>query len=230
MPAWISRALPLGWMLCALPLAAQTLCSSTGATPPLALFERFTRADCLACWQDAATPAPGASALVLDWIVPGALGDEAPMAAAAVPEALDRLQILQRPLPPERDIHTAPIEPWAGLRLRVGRGPEVNGYVGATLSLESRSAVQGPWSYHLLLVQAVAQGTEGSPMPRHVVRNAVQGRWTADNALPTSRRPHWIEVRPMRLPEGADPALFYTVGWVQDRSGRVVVAARSVCH
>ena len=152
------------------------------------------------------------------------------MAAAAVPEALDRLQILQRPLPPERDIHTAPIEPWAGLRLRVGRGPEVNGYVGATLSLESRSAVQGPWSYHLLLVQAVAQGTEGSPMPRHVVRNAVQGRWTADNALPTSRRPHWIEVRPMRLPEGADPALFYTVGWVQDRSGRVVAAARSVCH
>ena len=163
-------------------------------------------------------------------LIPGALGDEAPMAAAAVPEALDRLQILQRPLPPERDIHTAPIEPWAGLRLRVGRGPEVNGYVGATLSLESRSAVQGPWSYHLLLVQAVAQGTEGSPMPRHVVRNAVQGRWTADNALPTSRRPHWIEVRPMRLPEGADPALFYTVGWVQDRSGRMVVAARSVCH
>ena len=30
--------------------------------------------------------------------------------------------------------------------------------------------------------------------------------------------------------EGADPALFYTVGWVQDRSGRVVAAARSVCH
>ena len=44
MPAWLSRALPVGWALCALPLAAQTLCSSTGATPPLALFERFTRA------------------------------------------------------------------------------------------------------------------------------------------------------------------------------------------
>ena len=66
MPAWLSRALPVGWALCALPLAAQTLCSSTGATPPLALFERFTRADCLACWQDATTPAPGAGALVLD--------------------------------------------------------------------------------------------------------------------------------------------------------------------
>lgn len=228
MPAWISRALPLGWMLCALPLAAQTLCSSTGATPPLALFERFTRADCLACWQDAATPTPGASALVLDWIVPGALGDEAPMAAAAVPEALDRLQTLQRPVPRERDIHTAPVEPLAGLRLRVGRGPEVNGYVGATLSLDT--SAPDPWSYHLLLVQAVAQGTEGTPVPRYVVRNAIQGRWTADNALPASRHRRWIEVRPMRLPEGADPALFHTVAWVENADGRVVAAARSVCH
>ena len=68
MPAWISRALPLWCVLHALPLGAQTLCSSAGVAPPHALFERFTRADCLACWQDPATPAPGASALVLDWL------------------------------------------------------------------------------------------------------------------------------------------------------------------
>jgi hypothetical protein len=228
MPAWISRTLPLWYVLHALPLGAQTLCSSAGVAAPHALFERFTSADCLACWQDTATPAPGASALALDWMVPGTLGDDAPMAAAAVPEALDRLQTLQRPVPRERDIHTAPVEPMAGLRLRVGRGPEINGYVGATLSLDATA--QGPWSYHLLLVQAVAQGTEGTPVPRYVVRNAIQGRWTADNALPASRHRRWIEVRPMRLPEGADPALFHTVAWVENADGRVVAAARSVCH
>ncbi len=230
MPAWISRALPLWCVLHALPLGAQTLCSSAGVAPPHALFERFTRADCLACWQDPATPAPGASALVLDWIVPGALDDDAPMAAAAVPEAQNRLQTLRRPPPRERDIHTAAVEPLAGLRLRVGRGPEVNGYVGATLSLDAGSSATGTWSYHLLLVQAVAQGTEGTPVPRYVVRNAIQGRWTADNALPASHHRRWIEVRPMRLPEGADPALFHTVAWVENASGRVVAAARSVCH
>ncbi len=228
MPAWISRTLPLWCVLHALPLGAQTLCSSAGVAAPQAVFERFARADCLACWQDTATPAPGASALVLDWIVPGTLGEDAPMAAAAVPEALDRLQTLQRPVPRERDIHTAPVEPLAGLRLRVGRGPEVNGYVGATLSLDT--SAPDPWSYHLLLVQAVAQGTEGTPVPRYVVRNAIQGRWTADNALPASRHRRWIEVRPMRLPEGADPALFHTVAWVENADGRVVAAARSVCH
>lgn len=77
---------------------AQTHCSSDGAPKPVALFERFISADCEACWGDAATPAPSAKAgaVVLDWIVPSAAGDDAPLSVAATTDALPRLQALGR--------------------------------------------------------------------------------------------------------------------------------------
>ena len=56
------------------PAAAQASCSSDGVPRPTAVFERFISADCEACWADPATPAPGPSAVVLDWIVPTARG------------------------------------------------------------------------------------------------------------------------------------------------------------
>ena len=73
---------------------AQTHCSSDGTPKPVALFERFISADCEACWGDAAPPAPSAKAgaVVLDWIVPSAAGDDAPLSAAATTDALPRLQ------------------------------------------------------------------------------------------------------------------------------------------
>ena len=82
-----------------LPLAAQPLCANAGPAQPVALFERFTSADCASCWQDYTTPAPGPDALVLDWIVPGTLGDDAPLAPAATRDALLRLQALDRAVP-----------------------------------------------------------------------------------------------------------------------------------
>ncbi|EJE49649.1 hypothetical protein PMI14_05780, partial [Acidovorax sp. CF316] len=64
-------------------LAAQSSCSSDGVARPAALFERFVSADCESCWADKATPAPSApGTLVLDWIVPGTQGDNAPLSAA----------------------------------------------------------------------------------------------------------------------------------------------------
>lgn len=213
----------------ALPLAAQAACASTGAPAPLALFERFTSADCAACWQDAATPAPGPGALVLDWIVPGRLEDEAPLSAAATRDALARLQALGRAAPAATDVHTAPVAPAPGLRLRVGQGPAVNDYLGATATFTT-GRPGADWRFHLLLVEHIPAGEEGSPVARNVVRNTLEGAWSKRDALSFKEHLRWTELRPMRIPEGARPERLRTVGWVQDAAGRVVAAAQSVCR
>ena len=150
-----------------LPLAAQPLCANAGPAQPVALFERFTSADCASCWQDSATPAPGSDALVLDWIVPSAQGDDAPLAPAATRDALLRLQALGRAVTAATDVHTAPVEPVHGLHLRVGQGPAVNDYMGATAEFSARQP-GATWSFHLLLVESLPAGTEGSPVARNI--------------------------------------------------------------
>ena len=57
-------------------------CSSDGQPTPTALFERFINADCETCWRDPSTPIAAPGTLALDWIVPGTLGEDAPLAAA----------------------------------------------------------------------------------------------------------------------------------------------------
>lgn len=212
------------------PLAlAQAGCSSEGTAPPLALFERFTSADCEACWHDAATPAPGTRALVLDWIVPGRLEDDAPLSAAATRDALARLESLGRAPPTATDVHTAPVEPVPGTRLRVGQGPAVNDYIGATMAFTARPRV-ARWTLHLVLVESLPAGTEGSPVARNVVRKTFEASWNHGDALLKNEQPRWQELRPMQIPEGAQAERLRTVGWVQDAQGRVVAAAQSVCR
>ncbi len=211
-----------------LPLAAQPLCANAGPAQPVALFERFTSADCASCWQDSATPAPGSDALVLDWIVPSAQGDDAPLAPAATRDALQRLQALGRAVPTATDVHTAPVEPVRSLHLRVGQGPAVNDYMGATAVFSARPP-GAAWRFHLLLVESLPAGTEGSPVARNIVRNMLQGTWDKRNKLSKSKLNRWTELRPMSFPEGAQPERLRTVGWVQDAQGRMVAAAQSVC-
>ncbi|MGZ5787668.1 MAG: hypothetical protein ACXWJM_17280, partial [Ramlibacter sp.] len=68
--------------------AAQSLCSSDGQPQPVALLERFINADCEACWSDPATPKAGPHELALDWVLPGAKGDDAPLSPVARRDAL----------------------------------------------------------------------------------------------------------------------------------------------
>ncbi len=221
-------------MVLSAPLAlAQSPCRSDGAHPPAALFERFISADCEACWSDPATPAPGPSALVLDWVVPGAQGDDAPLSAAALRDATDRLAELGRPPPARTDVHTVPVNRHPEARLRVGLGPAVNDYVGATMVFSpATSPRQHPhtWTFHLLLVEALPPGTEGTPVARNIVRNMLQGTWVQPQKLSKKERFTGSELRPMRFPEGALPERLRAVGWVQDDQGRVVAAAQSVCR
>ena len=121
---------------------AQTHCSSDGAPKPVALFERFISADCEACWGDAAPPAPSAKAgaVVLDWIVPSAAGDDAPLSAAATTDALPRLQALGRKPPSLTDVHVSPVDADAHGRLRVAHGVAFNDYVGVGINFAPSAA------------------------------------------------------------------------------------------
>ena len=123
---------------------AQASCSSDGIPQPVAIFERFISADCEACWSDAATPAPSATAgvAVLDWIVPGKAGDEAPLSAAATNDALARLQTLGRKPPVTTDVHTAAIEAATPRAFTLAEADTccAPGYTGVTL--RNRSADQ----------------------------------------------------------------------------------------
>ena len=215
---------------------AQAGCSSDGAARPVVLFERFISAECANCWTDQATPAPtdGTRALVLDWIVPGASGDDAPLSAAATRDALERLADLKRAAPRTTDVHvtdanTDPATP----ALRVASGPTFNDYVGTTMvwrSPQGDAGTQGPWQYHLLLVEAVPAGTEGTPVTRNLVRTMLKRTWDEDPKLSKKKHEAWNELQPMRIAEGVRTEGLFVVGWVQNARGQTVATARSVCR
>jgi hypothetical protein len=221
----LAAAVLAGWGMSAWPQARS--CSSDGVPRPVALLERFINADCDACWRDAATPRPGRGELALDWITPGRRGEDAPLSAAALRDALARLDELRLAVPSTAaSSHLA--APSAGRTLRVARGPSFNGYMGA--SIELKPGRGGPWHAWLLLVETLPAGAAGSPVPRNLVRNVFQPAW--DGAGPLSKKEHerLFESRPMSIPPGANPQRLQVVGWVQDAQGRVVAAARSSCR
>lgn len=206
--------------LCALPLfAAAQSCSSDRVPTPAALFERFVSADCEACWSDPHTPAPGPSALVVDWIVPTAAGDEAPLSAAASSDAPARLQALARATPAGTDVHTATLVAAPG-RLRVALGPAVNDYIAGIIRFTPPRGAQPPFRFWLVLVEQVPAGTEGSPVDRRVARAVLQSEWPGGTQS---------ELRPLRIPENARTERLGIEGWVQDAAGRTVAAAQALC-
>lgn len=209
-------ALPLLLALHQTAALAQVACSSEGQPAPTALLERFMSADCETCWTDvhAALPRPGTVAL--DWIVPGAGGDDAPMSAAARPDGLDRLQAMGRavalpdatPLPPP-------------LLLRVARGPALGGYIGTSIALQLQDATPGPFTAWLALVETIPAGSDGTAVERNLVRNTLVLDWSATG--------NYSEIRPLSVPTGAQAARLRVIGWVEDSSARVVAIAQSVC-
>lgn len=205
---------------------AQSFCASDGQSAPRALLERFISADCEACWADAATRSPGARELALDWILPGARGDDAPLSAAASRDGLARLQDLGRPAPAQAELAAAPVRP-GPQRLRVAHGLPFNGYIGTSIELQPGRG--GPWTAWLLLVETIPAGAEGTPVARNLVRNALQATWDGRQALSKSEQKRFFESRPMSIPEGARPERLSVVGWVQDSRGRIRAIAQSRC-
>jgi hypothetical protein len=218
---------------------AQGTCSSDGQRPPQALLERFINADCAACWADAATPKTKAGALALDWIVPSPQGDEAPLSAAASRDALDRLETLRQnpPAATSNLTHQVAASP---VKLRVAHGVALGGYMGASIELKAaRGAVlpRQALTAWLLLVEAVPAGTDGTPVARNLVRNALKSTWNRERLLliseQSAQRPtppsRLYESRPMSIPVGSNPDRLQVVGWVEDAKGRVIAGAASLC-
>jgi len=201
-------------------------CSSDGQPRPLALLERFINADCATCWSDPATPAPGTRTFAIDWIVPGARGDEAPLSAAASRDGLARLKALGRPVPPQAD-HAENRLLAAARTLRVAQGVPFNDYIAA--SIELKPAGSAPWSAWLALVETIPAGTEGSPVERHLVRNLFQPAWDVHRRPNRGEQKRLLDSRSMRIPEGANPQRLRVVGWVQDARGRIRAIAHSQC-
>lgn len=207
----------------ALPLAGHALCTSDGVAQPTLVLERFTSADCGDCWQDRATPAPAANALVLDWVLPGARGDDAPLSAVALDEARERLRFLGAQ-PPQRAAAVSGIRD-GKLRVRLAQGTAFNDYIGA--SIELRDGGRAPWRAWLLLVESLPAGTEGSPVARNLVRNVFRPDW--DQAAP--RRPGRLaETRSMQIHDGASAERLRLVAVVHDGRGRIRGISRTECR
>jgi hypothetical protein len=198
---------------------AQSSCSSDGHRSPAVLLERFTSADCERCWSDADAARARQGEVALDWIVPGAKGEDAALAAAALRESTARLESLGRDRPLLVDTLHSRRKGQTG-KLRVAHGLPFNGYIGA--SIDWKAAGPGPWTGWLAVVESLPAGTEGSPVARNLVRNVLQLPWAAG----PGRR---FESRPMNIPEGAHPERLRVVGWVEDARGVIRAISQSVC-
>lgn len=212
----------------------QSSCSSDGQPRALALVERFLSADCVECWSTPPTdalPSPVARTLVLDWIVPGAQGDEAPLAAAATRDALLRLEALGQAAPATTLTTQHAVAARADIRVRVAQGLAIADYLGARIELRAPGPKPGqpPWTAWLALVEHIPAGVEGTPIARNIVRNLFQPIWNERRTLSKTERFNYTELRPMRFAEGARPERLRLIGWIADAQGRVLGAAQTVC-
>ena len=200
------------------------LCHSDGVTPPRALLERFIDADCAGCWGAADSPAAARGTLALDWVLPGAQGDEAPLSAVARRDSQQRRAAL--PVPPDARgaLHSANRRQGT---LRVAQGPALGGYVGASLAFPAARGTAGPLTGWLALIERLPAGTEGSPVPRQLVRNLLSEPIAPQPPAGPIAAQLW---RPMNIPEGARAERLRVAGWVTDARGRVLAAAESHCQ
>jgi hypothetical protein len=212
---------------------AQASCSSDGQRPPAALIERFISADCSSCWSDIKTAKPKAGELALDWIVPTAKGDDAPLSAASTRDAQYRLDALKQAAP-QATLNLRRQSLSKPLPLRVARGVALGGYMGASITLTPPRGTTlpiRPMIAHLLLVEEIPAGTDGTPVARNLVRNSLQIAWNepGQSTPQANARQRLYESRPMSIPQGANPDRLRVVGWVEDVSGKIIASAASVC-
>lgn len=204
---------------------AQPACTSDNVHPPRALLERFVAADCTDCWRAKTGATMKAGTTAIDWIVPRS--DDAALSAAATEDSNRRLRALAPRVPgADGALLSAVAKPSANeARMRLARGISVGDYVGT--SMRWPGAVPPGSSAWLLLVEALPAGTEGSPVARQLVRNALvvplHGATNGGGDVKLN------ELRSMRFPEVANPERLQLVGWVQDAAGRVLVAAQTRC-
>jgi hypothetical protein len=203
--------------------SAFALCTSEGVPQPKAVLERFVNADCADCWSDPATPRAAPGTLALDWVLPGRKGDDAPLAAVAIDEALDRMYQVKLASPARSGSVTSPRE-GAPVRLRLAHGEAYNDYIGT--SMELREPGRERWNAWLLLVEQLPTGLEGSPVPRNLVRNVFRPDWGRVMSRP---RDLVAEDRAMQIHEGTRPDRLRLVALLQDGHGVIRAITQTEC-
>jgi len=204
-------------------LAAATLCH--GAPPacpaqgaPVA--EHFIAASCPDCWSADAGAPP--DAWRFDWITPAA--DDDPLAAAALPDATERLLRLGGAATGERSQAARSLR---GLDLKVGAGLPWHGYFGLQMTLHTRGKFSLPagatgW---LALVELLPPGSEVNTGPRALVRS-VAGPLPLDGA---GRAEGLTHLRALRWPAGAKPERLQARGWIEAADGSLLAVAAQRC-
>lgn len=210
---------------------AQSVCASDGQPTPVRLLDRFISADCDSCWSDPVTPRPRSGTVALDWILPGGLGEDAPLSAVATRDALVRLEALRKSIPDQSMTVSHSVNALQGTKLRVAHGLPLADYVGASIELKPvpRAAKKQRWTFWLALVETLPAGTEASPVERNLVKNLLQTNRDVRKQLLKTEQTRFFESRSMNIAAAADPARLRVIGWVENEKGQVVAAAQSRC-
>lgn len=220
------RARRIGGALAFAAASAIAMPASAACPPaqPQVLLERFVSADCAACWEAAPpNPAPGQRAFALDWVVPSARGDAAPLAAAAVSGSAARAARGGSLRSDEALTLSHPLPAASALLVGVEDGPAWNGYMGLRIAVgyNAKRPLPEGLSAWLALVERIEAGSEGTPVDRQLVRTLV-GPLPLDGL---AERP--VEhLRAVRLPETGKVERLGVVGWVETDKGRVLSVAR----
>ena len=194
------------------------------------IYERFTSADCEACWtRPLLTNKIG---VTLDWIAPSPAGDDAPLSAAANRDALFRLENLHLKLPKEQEIVKTAISN-SGYKIRVAHGLAVAGYIGSSIELTQfpiNTSKTKNLTAVLLLTETIPKGTANSPIERTLVRNMLTEPWVITNSKNKKVNKQVVLTRrPLSIPQGVNPDNLHVLGWVEDDKGQVLSAAQSLC-
>lgn len=198
------------------------------AAAPRVLVERYLSADCANCWQ-ALPPMPAKAlpgpSIAIDWIVPGKLGADAPLAVAALPEAIERAARAGSLRSDEALTQTSPLPARGALRLAVQDGPAMNGYIGVQMQVANASKAPLPPGLvaYMAVVERIAAGEEGTPVARQLVRTLL-GPVPLDSL--TAQHPV-IDTRAARYPENAKPERLTLIGWIETADGHVLLTANA---
>jgi hypothetical protein len=191
------------------------------------MLERFIPADCAACWQARPPQVAGTEGkrvLALDWIVPA--DADAPMATAALPEAVARARQAGGIRRDEALSASHPLSSHSSLAVRVADGVAWRGYIGVSLAVSydgARPLPDGLVAY-AALVERIPACEEGTPVARRLVRSLI-GPLALSGLAPGRPLDHRLATR---VPDINRPERLSMVGWVETAKGRVIAAAASV--
>ncbi len=199
-------------------------------------------ADCTGCWSATDAAHDPAREWLFDWIAPSAQSADAPMSAAALTAAAERMARAGRAASTDapsgattgattdattestttRLLRTRlPQRP--RLQLRVQSGPAWNGYFGLQVTILGQ-APAGATAW-MALVEPLPVGTDGSGLTRELMRS-VTGPLPL--RLTTPRQP-LTHLAALRAPDGALPERLRARAWIEGADGRILAVASDAC-